>query len=257
MPCRRWRDGAASARCRHGSAWSKLRWRSWRTSVSAAIVVSIGCTILTDDYASERSRAPATAITATARSPAPPHPPAARVPPSPPQWGGEGRGEVGRLAFAGSARGPADERGLSFGGEHVDAALDAGEPAIIIVQQDLRCRWYLDPELARPSRAGRQRRGAGERLLAVGGHDREPRAAAQRRVAAAPVVLVDETRAAPVVAARLPRAGLDQDIDAALCGDAEQAEAQQAAELAHARIALAPAPLGRAAHGEPHLVAGR
>src|SRR6185312_10643791 len=165
------------------------------------------------------------------------------------RWGG--------APSAASASRPADERRLALGGEGVDAALDPGEPAVIIVQQDLRRCRYLDPELTCRARAGGQRGGAGERLLAVGGHDRLPGAAALRRVAAASVVLVDEARAAPMVAARLPRAGLDQDVDPALLGDAEQAEAQQAAELAHARIALAPAPLGRAAHGEPHFVAGR
>ena len=39
--------------------------------------------------------------------------------------------------------------------------------------------------------------------------------------------------------------------------DAEQAEAQETAKLAHARIRLAPSPARGGAHGKPHLVTGR
>src|SRR5262249_43364879 len=66
----------------------------------------------------------------------------------------------------------------------------------------------------------------------------------------------DEARTAPWIAAGTPRPGLDQHLDASARRHAEKAEAQQAAELAHARIALAPA-APRAAHGKPDLIASR
>src|SRR5260370_22388323 len=95
---------------------------------------------------------------------------------------------------------PADKRGVTLGGERIDAALDAREPAIVIAQQDRRRRRDFRPQLAGPPRPRRQRRGAGERLLAGGGHDPPPPAAAQPRVAPAPLVLPDDGAAAPVAA---------------------------------------------------------
>src|SRR4029453_2828774 len=58
------------------------------------------------------------------------------------------------------------------------------------------------------------------------------------------------------IAARTPRHGLDQHLNAAARRHAEKAEAQQPAKFAHARIALAAA-APRAAHGKPDLIASR
>src|SRR5580692_3619321 len=63
-------------------------------------------------------------------------------------------------------------------GENIDAALGAVEPAIDVVQKYL---WRVrNPglQIAHPARALRQRRGTGQRLLTIGGHDRRARAAA-------------------------------------------------------------------------------
>src|SRR5262249_24283929 len=98
--------------------------------------------------------------------------------------------------------------------------------------------------------------GAGGGLLAVGGHDRRLRASAEDGIAETPPMFVDEARAAPSIAARTPRPGLDQHLDTSARRHAEKAEAQQPAKFAHARIALASAAPG-AAHGKPDLIASR
>ena len=69
-------------------------------------------------------------------------------------------------------------------------------------------------------------------------------------------MFIDEARAAFRIAARPPGTRLDQHLDAAGRGHAEQAETQKPAQLAHARIALA-AGARRRAHRKPDLVAGR
>src|SRR5262249_56929833 len=98
--------------------------------------------------------------------------------------------------------------------------------------------------------------GAGGRLLGVGGHHRRLRASAEDGIAETPPMFVEEARAAPSIAARTPRPGLDQHLDASARRHAEKAEAQRPAKFAHARIALAPA-APRAAHGKPDLIASR
>src|SRR5260221_1927589 len=69
-------------------------------------------------------------------------------------------------------------------------------------------------------------------------------------------MFVEEARAAPCIAARPPRPGLDQHLDAPARRHAEQAETKQPAKFAHARVALAAAPSGET-HGEPDLIARR
>ena len=151
---------------------------------------------------------------------------------------------------------PALQRGVSGVGQYVDAAFGAIEPAIDIVQQDLRRVGNFGPQIAHPSRALRQRRRAGQRLLAIGRHDRGARAAAQRRVALAPLVLGDQPRALLRIAARARGRRLDQHLDVSVAGDAEHAETEPAAEIAIARVALAALAARRHPGREPDLVAG-
>src|SRR3984885_13604239 len=87
---------------------------------------------------------------------------------------------------------PALQRGMSGIGQEIDAALGAIEPAVHIMLQNFRRIGHLGLEVAYPPRSLRQRRCAGQRLLAIGGHDRRARAAAQRRVALAAPVLGDK-----------------------------------------------------------------
>ena len=51
--------------------------------------------------------------------------------------------------------------------------------------------------------------------------------------------------------------GSTRDLDPAGCGDRDEAQAEEPAQLAHARIALPAAAASRCAHGKPDLVAGR
>src|SRR5262245_64380906 len=67
-------------------------------------------------------------------------------------------------------------------------------------------------------------------------------------------MLLDEARPPPRITARTPRPRLDQNIHPAAGGDGEQPEAEEPAQLAHARIVRATA-AGRCAHREPDLVA--
>ena len=76
-------------------------------------------------------------------------------------------------------------------------------------------------------------------------------------IAASPPVLLDDPGPPLGVAPWTPRHRLDQHLDLAAGRHAEQAEAEQAAELAHARIVLAAAAASRGTHGEPDLVARR
>ena len=73
-------------------------------------------------------------------------------------------------------------------------------------------------------------------------------------IADAAPMLLDEPRAALGVLAGHRRDGADDNLDLALGADAEHAEAETAAEVAEARIALAASPLGGESCGEPDLV---
>src|ERR1700730_17299744 len=66
---------------------------------------------------------------------------------------------------------PAFQRGMSGVGENIHAALDAIEPAIDVVQKNFCSVGNLWPQIAYPPRPLRQGRGAGQRLLTIGGHD--------------------------------------------------------------------------------------
>ena len=56
-------------------------------------------------------------------------------------------------------------------GEPVNAALDPGEPAVDVAQENAGGAWDNRPNVPRAARATGERGSAGERLLPVGGHD--------------------------------------------------------------------------------------
>src|SRR6267142_2600356 len=141
-------------------------------------------------------------------------------------------------------------------GQHVDAALGAIEPAIDVVLQDLRRVGNLRLEVAHTPRPSRQRRRAGQRLLAIGRHDRRARAPAQRRVALAAPVLGDQARALLGVAARAGRGRFDEYLDVAGIGHREHSKAQPSAEITIARITLASLAARGHFGGKPDLVTG-
>src|SRR5437868_10395404 len=136
-------------------------------------------------------------------------------------------------------RGPPHERGLAALGERIDTALDPDEPAVDVAEEDLPCIRRVRLEVAWAGRFQRQRRRTSQGLLAVGCHDRLARAASRCRVAAASAVLFDNSGAAFGVAPGSPRHRLDQDLDLAGRHDSQQAQTEQTAELAHARVAFA------------------
>src|SRR5262252_7963011 len=149
---------------------------------------------------------------------------------------------------------PPRQCGRPFLRKGILAALDAKKPAVDVAQQNFRRIRYGGFDLACASRTARQGCCARERLLAVCGHDRRLAASAEDRIAETPPMFIDKARTAPCVAARPPRPGLDQHLDAAARRDAEQAKTEQAAKFAHARVALAAAASGET-HGEPDLIA--
>src|SRR5262245_26166316 len=139
--------------------------------------------------------------------------------------------------------------------ERVEAALHSDEPAIDVSQQNLRCIRCGVLEVARPRRPVPQRRRAGQRLLPIGRHYRLARAAANGGIAVSPPVLLDDAGPPLAIAPRTPGDRLNQYIHIASGRHAEQAEAEQAAKLAHARIVLAAATASRGTHRKPDLVA--
>ena len=171
---------------------------------------------------------------------------------STPPFLGYGIGDIGKVY--GLLR-PAFQRGPSGIGQDINSALSAVEPAINIVQQDLRCVGNLGLEIAHAPRSLRQRRGAGQRLLAIGRHDRRPRAPAQRRIALATLMFGDKARSLPGVAVRTCGGWFDNHLDIAGVGDREHAKAEPSAEIAVACIAFAALAARRHFGGEPDLVA--
>src|SRR5262249_21690006 len=69
-----------------------------------------------------------------------------------------------------------------------------------------------------------------------------------------PAMLIEQVCPAPRIAARPPRAGLDQHLEVTRRRDAEKSKTQQPAKLAHARITRAAAAT-RHAHSKPDLIA--
>src|SRR5262249_27663404 len=151
---------------------------------------------------------------------------------------------------------PTRQRGRAFLRERILAALNAEKPAVHVAQQNLRRIRDGAFDLRGTSGAAGERSRTRGRLLAVGGHDRRFAGSAENGIAETPPMFVNEARTAPWIAARTPRPGLDQHLDASARRHAEKAEAEQPAKLAHARIALAAAATGNA-HGEPDLIASR
>ena len=116
-------------------------------------------------------------------------------------------------------------------GQLIDAASGPREPAIDIVLQYLGCVGDGGPQISRRLRTIPEQGGTGERLLAIGGHDRRSCAAAGNRIAEAALVFAHEPAALLQVAARPPGAGFYQQLDVPGGGDADEAEAEQPQSL--------------------------
>src|SRR5271166_2896102 len=66
---------------------------------------------------------------------------------------------------------PAGERRSAFRGQFVDAALNPGEPAVDVAQENIGSIGDRRTDFGGAARAFRERGGAGKRLLPIGGHD--------------------------------------------------------------------------------------
>jgi hypothetical protein len=97
---------------------------------------------------------------------------------------------------------------------------------------------------------------ARQRLLAIGGHEGLPGAAADSGISPTPAVLIDDARTAPGIAPGPPGHRLHQNLGLTRRGALQQAKAKETAELGHAWIALAAAAPPRGAYRKPDLVAG-
>src|SRR4051812_25227397 len=128
---------------------------------------------------------------------------------------------------------PAAKRRPALRGQSIDPTPDPLEPAVDIVQQDLGCPRARRAQFQGAPRPFAQRSRTRQRLLPVGGHDRDFRGAAERWIAEPAAMLVEKPRAAFGVAARPPWPRLDQDFDPAAARHAKQPKAQETAQLAH------------------------
>src|SRR5690606_28370188 len=128
-------------------------------------------------------------------------------------------------------------------GEGIDAAVFANKPAVDIAAQNGRGAFDDGFQLLGTLRPGQQGRGAKNGVLPVGGHDRLAAPAADLRIAAPTLVLVEQARAALAVFARGGRKGREDHFHMAGGGDGEQPKTETPEEIAEARIVLAPLPV--------------
>src|SRR5436853_7824521 len=99
---------------------------------------------------------------------------------------------------------PTRQRRCARRRESIPAARDTEEPAVDVAQQNLGRIGNRAFDLGCAPWAAGQRSRAGERLLAVGGHDRRPANAAGNRITQTPPVLVEQANSTPRIHARAP-----------------------------------------------------
>src|SRR5262245_28191147 len=136
-------------------------------------------------------------------------------------------------------RGEASEIAARAVGQSVGRALEPPEPAVDIALQDARRvgdQTGLAQRLQAGAAAALDEHRAAQRLLTVGGHDRNARGAAAIRVTYAPGVLAEKPREARHPSPRPVGHGIHDDLDAdsAAAGiDGHEAEPEPPAEVAH------------------------
>ena len=150
---------------------------------------------------------------------------------------------------------PAQQGGPAGIRERINAAFDPDKPAINVSEQDLGGVGQGRFQIPWPCGALGQGSRAGECLLPIRCHEGLAHAAARDRIAVTPPVFLHDAGSTLAIAPRPPGNRLDENVDLASGGDAEDPEAQEAAELLDARILFsAPAAAG-CAHGDPDLIA--
>src|SRR6516225_10867 len=98
----------------------------------------------------------------------------------------------GRRRRGGERLRPAPQRRLAEPGQPIPAGRDALEPAVSVAQQNPAGIGRGLLEIARPAGTRQEPGGAGERPLAIGGHDWPAGRAAKRRIAPTPRVLAEK-----------------------------------------------------------------
>ena len=151
---------------------------------------------------------------------------------------------------------PTHERGPSDLRQSVDTTLDPDKPAVDVPLQDFRRIGYAHFQCAEAPSPYGQGCGTGQRLLAIGGHDRLTRNAACDGVALPLAMFGDDRGPALRITPRSPGHGLDDDVDPASSGHGQKPEAKETTKLLDASIILATATAARGAHGQPNLIAG-
>lgn len=142
-------------------------------------------------------------------------------------------------------------------GQAVAASLDAFEPAVDVALQDFGRIGHRRLEIARAARCARESPRAIERLLAVCGHYGTARATAERRIAQALPMLIDNSRASFRIASRAPWRRLYDHFDMTPGRYRNEPKAEKTAQLFHSRITFAPTAPARSADREPYVVACR
>ena len=87
---------------------------------------------------------------------------------------------------------PSLQRGAAPVGQGIDPALDAIEPSIDVMEKDFSGVRIFWPEIPHAARTHGHRSRTAQRLLAIGCHDRRPRAAAGNGIALTALVLCDQ-----------------------------------------------------------------
>src|SRR5271166_4350800 len=152
--------------------------------------------------------------------------------------------------------GPFDEGDATGRGQPVKPPFDPLEPTVDIALEDFGGLRSKCPKVPRTTRRAGERVGDSERLLTIGGHLGHPSRTAHDGISLAAPMLLDDARTPFGVAPRLPWRWLSHDVDPAVSGDSEKAEAEESTELLHARVVLPATPPLGGADGEPDLVAG-
>ena len=152
--------------------------------------------------------------------------------------------------------GPCDEGDATGRGQPVKPPFYPLEPTVDIALKDFGGVRSKCPKVARATWRASKRVGHGERLLTIGRHLGRPGRTAYDGIPLTATMLLDDARTPFAVAPRLPWRWFHHDVDTAVGGDGEKAEAEEPTELLHARIVLPPAPPLGGADGEPDLVAG-
>src|SRR5271165_6828549 len=133
--------------------------------------------------------------------------------------------------LGGNMVGPFDEGDATGRGQPVKPPFDPLEPTVDIALEDFGGLRSKCPKVPRTTRRAGERVGDSERLLTIGGHLGCPSRTAHDGISLAAPMLLDDARTPFGVAPRLPWRWLSHDVDPAVSGDSEKAEAEESTEL--------------------------